>query len=360
MVSSQFRQAAFHVILTSYLLYSLSAQARVTGPCVNCHTMHNSQDNQAITTDGKPLAALLTVDCIGCHTGINTGQNATPYVFDTTPPLYRQTGTEPDANVLAGGNFYWMANSGTIIADRLGHNVYGLSAPDATLTLPPGSNGSFSGQLRCAGVKGCHGRRTENNQIADMKGSHHNSRENTWNSGQTLADSYRFLMGVQGMGDEQFEFHPTNQRHNKYYGQDRSAESQQPAGTISSFCASCHQYFHNGSGSLAPSATFGTGVWLRHPTDFDMSGAASSTEYSQYNGGNGSSNIYSVISPVATEDTTSTINDVVYAKQNDAIVMCLSCHRAHGTPYPALLRWDFKSWPGGGVNGCAVCHTTKN
>ncbi|RLA81698.1 MAG: hypothetical protein DRG33_00080, partial [Deltaproteobacteria bacterium] len=40
-------------------------------------------------------------------------------------------------------------------------------------------------------------------------------------------------------------------------------------------------------------------------------------------------------------------------------VQCLSCHRAHGSPYPDMLRWDYRNWPGGGMNGCAVCHTSK-
>ncbi len=349
------------LVLLAVLTGTGRLHARVTGPCVNCHTMHNSQNNQPVTPNAKPLPALLAIDCIGCHTGVNNGQNSTPYVFDINPPLYRLTGTEADANTLAGGNFYWVANTGTAIGDRLGHNVAGVSAPDATLTVPPGSNGTFNGQLRCAGTLGCHGRRTTLDQINDIKGAHHYKIHGTWQDGSTLARSYRFLNGIQGMGDARYEYHPTSQQHNKYYGLDRTAESQAATGTISAFCATCHQYFHDGSGSLAPSATFGTGVWLRHPTDFDMSGAVSSKEYRAYNGGNGTSNVYSVISPVATEDTSATVNDTVYARQNDAVVMCLSCHRAHGTPYPALLRWNFRAWPGSnGVNGCAICHTVKN
>ena len=346
-------------VLTVTVLLSVLAgpcPARVTGVCVNCHTMHNSQNNQTVTDSGSPNQALLISDCIGCHTGQNTGTNDEPYVHDTNPPLYRTTGTEPDSNTLAGGNFYWVSSG----LDRMGHNVEGLATPDATLSLPPGGDGSFSGQLRCAGSMGCHGNPLEAEQIPALKGGHHYKDHLIWQDGSTLAKSYRFLDTIQGFGDSSYEYHPTDQRHNKYYGLDRSAESDQAPGTISSLCARCHKYFHNGTDSVAPGSTFGTGVWIRHPTDFDMSNATSSGEYQGYNGGSGTGNPYSVISPVATADASTTLNTTVYTRANDAVVMCLSCHRAHGSPYTSSLRWDYRAWPAGGYNGCAVCHTSKN
>ncbi len=355
-----------HLFKRATLFFSLLlllpniAAARVTGPCVDCHTMHNSQNNYPVTKSGRANPALLLTDCIGCHTGTNTTHSTTPFVFETTSPLYKETGTETDSNTLAGGNFYWVANVGTLVGDRLGHNVAGITAPDATLTLPPGGDGTFNGQLKCAGTNGCHGRRDTTHQITSVKGGHHGKNNSVWQDGSTLEKSYRLLENIQGFGDPDYELHPTSERHNKYFGQDRTSESDQAPGTISGFCARCHQYFHDGSSSIAASSTFGNGVWLRHPTDFDMSGAVSSEEYTSYNGGNGTSNTYSVVSPVATEETTTSVNTVIYARQNDAVVMCLSCHRAHGTPYPGMLRWNYKAWPGGGYNGCAVCHTTKN
>jgi predicted CXXCH cytochrome family protein len=41
----------------------------------------------------------------------------------------------------------------------------------------------------------------------------------------------------------------------------------------------------------------------------------------------------------------------------DAIVTCISCHRAHGSPYYKLLRWDYA---GSISTGCAYCHTSKD
>jgi len=229
------------------------------------------------------------------------------------------------------------------------------------LSTPPGGDGTFNNQLRCAGTLGCHGDKTVSEQISAVKGSHHYKDHKVWQSGASLATSYRMLDEIQGFGDADYEYRPTDLKHNKYYGIDRTTETETAVGTISSQCARCHENYHNGPGDLVPSNTLGTGVWLRHPIDFDMSNAVSSTEYQLYNGSSSyGNNIYSVISPVATADITTTLNKSIFNQANDALVMCLSCHRAHGSPYAGSLRWDYKAWPAAGYNGCAVCHTTKN
>jgi hypothetical protein len=43
--------------------------------------------------------------------------------------------------------------------------------------------------------------------------------------------------------------------------------------------------------------------------------------------------------------------------------MCLSCHGAHATDYPDILRWNYDTMNagGGGLDvGCFTCHTQKN
>lgn len=50
--------------------FSAPAAAKVTGACVNCHTMHNSQGGSPMATDtyGIPPYGNLLVDaCVGCH-----------------------------------------------------------------------------------------------------------------------------------------------------------------------------------------------------------------------------------------------------------------------------------------------------
>jgi predicted CXXCH cytochrome family protein len=43
------------------------------------------------------------------------------------------------------------------------------------------------------------------------------------------------------------------------------------------------------------------------------------------------------------------------------VIMCLSCHRAHGSPYYKMMRWDYTSTNLLDVlSGCIVCHTSKS
>ncbi len=347
------------LVTTAWLGLGHLAHASVTGVCSNCHTMHNSQGgNGVVVGGGGPQSALLVTTCVGCHQGRNTSNSETPYVFDPNGPTYGTTGTETNTNTLAGGNFYWVSMGN----DASGHNVQGIAGQDSRHGNTPPGGSALPAQLTCAGAYGCHGDRTILDQAKSIAGGHHNHQVSGWKSGASIEESYRFLLGIKGLESASYEYHPTTTDHNKYYGIDRSVETDTATGSISSLCAQCHGQFHDGSGEMIPTgSSFGSGIWLRHPTDFDMSRAvARRQEYEAYNGGTGTDNPYSVVSPVATADTTTNLNTTVFSQSDDAIVMCLSCHRAHGTPYDAILRWDYKSWPGGGYNGCAVCHTSKD
>ncbi|MFH1020470.1 MAG: cytochrome c3 family protein [Pseudomonadota bacterium] len=345
------------------LAYPGVCPAKVSGLCVDCHTMHNSQGGapMAYTLEAgtkiygtRVNEGLLNTDCIGCHQGTNAG-GSLPFVFDVGAPNYGTTGTEAGTTTLAGGNFYWVSQG----SERTGHNVAGITAQDTAHGVTPPGGAAMAGQITCAGTLGCHGSSSAATQTQAVMGGHHGKDITGWQDGTSVAQSYRFLSDIQGFEDPDFEFRPTASAHNKYYGVDRSVETNQAAGSISSLCARCHGDFHNGSGKIA-AGSFGAGVWIRHPVDFDMSRAASSTEYTTYNNGAGVDNPYSVVAPVATASTSAAVNTSVYSASDDAIVMCLSCHRAHGTPYDAILRWDYKTWPGAGYNGCAICHTSKD
>mgnify|MGYP001213528359 CR=1 FL=1 len=116
------------------LLFALPVTASVSGPCSDCHTMHNSQNGSAVAevwdsaahdlASAGPQQTLLKNDCVGCHASTEAAtitSNGTPIVYNTQKP----------ANPLAGGNFYWVEHDG---GDAYGHNVLGISDPDATLT----------------------------------------------------------------------------------------------------------------------------------------------------------------------------------------------------------------------------------
>ncbi len=333
--------------------------------CDECHTMHNSQGGQAMSWNTVRNPMLLRNTCLGCHTGTNEAGGYIPYVLATTPPTY-------GVNTLAGGNFYWVAEGD----NRLGHNVIYLNVDnnyaDSELPSPPGYASTApawtDSTLTCAGPQGCHGKREVADEGSDLRdplthlGAHHTDDSQPLD-GSTVGKSYRFLDGVIGLEDTNWERTKSASKHNQYMGKARSSDTDDATsyltstdGSISSLCAKCHGDFHNGTvqGNV-DGGTWGS-PWVRHPTDFDMNDATG-TEYGSYGG---VSHDYNPDVPLGSNDV-SLIKSEVLQGSGDAIVMCLSCHRAHGSPNEAILRWDFRGWPGSGESyGCFTCHTTKD
>lgn len=347
----------FLISFLVFLFMSKVTLAAITGVCSNCHTMHNSYQGQPMaqyfngTSKQEPNNHLLKLDCIGCHMAneagpVNPATNA-PAVYHTTDP----TATGP-GKTLAGGDFYWVSQG----QDRKGHNVVGIASQDSALGLtPPGwdplatsgsargqiANGasSWNQQLTCFGTYGCHG--TNNGLFG-----HHKNESGQLGVADATYNSFRFLYGIKGFEVSDWEWAATSSNHNEYFGRNldnTSKASYTHKDTISYLCAECHGVFYkesHGTSSGSP--------WLRHPTDYML---PNSGEYANYNNGNG----YSLLSPVARPTVPSSSTNIVQPGTN-AIVMCLSCHRAHGSEYASILRWVYN---GTDQNGCKVCHTSK-
>lgn len=323
-------------LLFAFSCLPLPLEAKVTGVCSNCHTMHNSQGGSAVAKeyssgslvgDTTPNPCLLSFDCIGCHfsSTATTIVNNTPIILNSTSP------TAP----LAGGNFYYVLS-----ADNKGHNVAGIKAQDSPLGLtPPGGTAAMASQLTCAGQYGCHGNRaTGNDNLAGVKGAHHT--DDPTIDGSTVGKSYRFLNGTLGKEDTDWEQDNVNTSHNEYKG----AIGFTVTTTISYLCGVCHGNFHSsaGVGSASP--------WLRHPTDALLK---STGEYANYT-------TYSMVAPVARPDL-SNLPAFPEVRPGTDIIMCLSCHRAHASPNYKMMRWDYKSTTlSTALSGCNVCHTSKN
>ncbi|NOR60144.1 MAG: hypothetical protein GQ469_05880, partial [Methanosarcinales archaeon] len=74
-------------------------------------------------------------------------------------------------------------------------------------------------------------------------------------------------------------------------------------------------------------------------------------------------NVYDPEVPVARPDLEA-IEETGLLGEGD-MVMCLSCHRAHGSPYPDALRWDYTKMVAGDAGnwagtGCFKCHADKD
>jgi predicted CXXCH cytochrome family protein len=367
------------LILLSVAMISGSAYA-LTGVCSNCHTMHNSQNGTRMADSDIPYAYLLLASCIGCHTGTTSATNAygAPIVYHTTAPTGQGAG-----KTLAGGDFYWVATGTAGRSDTKGHNVNGLAPVETTITnpnayTPPGwhagatpgalSDGSinaagatWSTQLNCAGQYGCHGNHSSATNDGGMLGAHHGNIGLTATQATaptTVGGSYRFLGGIKGLENSQWNWAETASIHNEYYGVNDATQRNQTYSsyadktTISYSCAECHGYFH----SRIDDTTTGS-PWLRHPTDVDL---PASGEYNSYNPDN--AGVYSVEAPVGRTSVPASSSSTVTPGAT-TIVTCISCHRAHGSPEPDLLRWTYSGMQAGSGTsdtGCFTCHTAKN
>ena len=304
------------------------------------------------------------MDCIGCH-----AEN--PAAANNISP---STGAPQIAHAnpvdLAGGNFTYLFGGGA--KDAKGHNVHGFSPSinvDSLIIPVPGNpppgydaaldyggwapNGNTNNPLMCAGTNGCHGNRSEIIPLRSIAGAHHaNDAVLQFGSisqagqGATVGTSYRFLYGVQGGEDSDWEATFTAATdHNEYKGEVWGARGNDPRAdhTMSSLCSTCHGSFHaagpTGIGS-------GTSPWIRHPTDVGM---VTTGEFSTY--------AYTQQVPVARVTIPNSPNATV-ASADNRIVMCLSCHRAHASANDDSLRWQYDATmvtP----NGCYNCHRGK-
>jgi predicted CXXCH cytochrome family protein len=214
-------------------------------------------------------------------------------------------------------------------------------------------------QLTCAGSYGCHGDHSASGNDAGIQGAHHSNpgTGSLITAPTAVGNSYRFCDRIEGKEDSQWNWVESGAQHNEYFGSLYNDGGGLDKGTISFLCAECHGDYHTDT-------EIGTGAspWLRHPTDIALDRGAG-TEYLSYNNDSGN---YSLIAPVARPvvdggSPTITVDPADSATSDGAIVMCLSCHRAHGSPQPDILRWDYSTIVAGGGNtgGCFICHTTK-
>ena len=110
----------------------------------------------------------------------------------------------------------------------------------------------------------------------------------------------------------------------------------------------------NPGGISDDAASFGSDPWIRHPVDYAM---PLTGEYAAY--GYPAVSDYNFVTPVGSVDV-SAKKPTVTGLGGDTIITCVTCHRAHGSPYDYSLRWNYKNWPDAGYNGCGDCHTAKN
>ncbi len=340
--------------------------ARVSGLCSNCHTMHNFQNGSVVTGSG-PNPALTKVDCVGCHSSEDS--STTYQLGSSVVPVVLYRGGSAPTQYLAGGNFWWV-KEGLGGDDTKGHNVF-LNEDDDNLTVAPGYNISSCGTDSChnnlsrpasgasdpdldlEGRYGCRGCHLRPKHHADDSDTIIDSADEGW---------FRFLSGhmsgqghgVVGIEDPDWQATVSPSDHNEYLGSTSGSYTEYGGfgalgNTMTAFCTGCHGRFHVQNGQVT-----GGSPWLRHPSDAVIPNSGEYASYTEYN----------PLAPVARPNLTGYNGPSSIVTPGTDLVMCLSCHRAHGSPYPDMLRWDYLNACKVGVAndecGCFICHSAKD
>jgi predicted CXXCH cytochrome family protein len=314
-------------------------------------------------------------------------------------------GASAPTEYLAGGNFWWVKGPASGSGDPYdptdwtggqddtkGHNIF-LGEPDDYLSFAPGDGSGCNYSNFChanldtvdtSGVAGpsrqgcvkCHmmetsGARPKYFHHADDTCNDYDDEQppncidplyvvganeqipGPWGTG--FDGFFRFLSGhlaggghgVCGIEDDDWQATSGSDLHNEYLGMQAGLNAPGDMGgglsgeqghTMTGYCSGCHGNFH-----ISSDSEFG-GDWIRHPAGAVLPDLGEFASYISYN----------PLVPVSRPDLTGWTDADSTVTPGIDLAMCLSCHRAHGSPYANMLRWDPTD-----PNGCAVCHTTK-
>jgi hypothetical protein len=279
--------------------------------CAGCHVMHNSQDGEAIVPGGAGGYLLRQTDgsstCLRCHAdyGQLTGVDA------DSPPGGSGYG--------GGGDFYWLkrdfiwsahGRTQESLGDSHGHNIiaadFGLTKTDGKLgTQAPG--GTFDNELSCASCHDPHG--NENYLLLRGNEQHDGA---TFPAAPIAVSPGRRTASSNAVSDSN---HPA-------YGSGMSA-----------WCAGCHTSFDNGLIDRMHPADFQMSTEIRniyngYVSTADPTGGTQDTAYREF-----------VAFQTGAMDTSTLDTKSTKGPDAGAEVACISCHRAHASAFPDMMRW---------------------
>ena len=360
------------IVLIGFLFIVLSfsggttAWAAIPNKGIQCSACHGGGSD-------KPLLPQYQGNqgCVNCH---SSDTSSTTYDIDVgsgktvTVPVVYYTGASAPTEYLAGGNFWWLAQG----EDDKGHNVFENNPDDKHALAPGAAVGCYSvtgmchqniHQTNTLGMPGLIGRQgcTKCHMVEDDFGSfpprgYHHADDSNPVVGSDVGDTdgyFRYLIGHQGglgygvcgIEDSGWQANTAPGIHNEYLGFSGSKTAVGGLSvlghTMTGFCTGCHGNFHVEQSG---------GNWVRHPSDSVLPDETPDSEYEAYTQ-------YNPEAPVSRPSLTGwTVPSSTVTAGTD-MSMCLSCHRAHGSPYPHMLRWDPTDTAANG--SCATCHTRK-
>jgi hypothetical protein len=282
--------------------------------CDGCHSMHNSTDNPrggSATSASLMKGSDASSTCLNCHVG------AGGYHIAST-----------DGTTMSqGGDFFWVktdytwlerGNIVTSTGESHGHNIvasdFGFVGDSVNATAPGGTMNSAT--LGCTSCHDPHGQVSGATAAISVSGSYGAADP----ADGSIHGNYRLL------GDDGFKQITAVAPVATANGSNGASVNY---GTgMTAWCLSCHSAF-NDNANMHPTNVPVPTTYNSYVKTGDMTGVAATAFDSlvPFERGVNDGSLLSATSTIGVEDS----NDVV---------MCLTCHRAHGSAFENGLRWD--------------------
>ena len=329
--------------------------------CTGCHSMHSPAAGGSFLLQGVDQSST----CLGCHqqTGLLTPSSYHVSTADADMPA----GVAPIQRT-PGGDFGWLKktysftvrnNLNTEEGATHGHNIVAAAfsyVVDPTNTTAPG--GTFpASQLGC---QSCHDPHSANRRLSDGtyangsvlgqatapiigSGSYNNSL--TPPAGQAVG-VYRLLRGL-GDNSQGVTFSgvaiaiaPSTYNQTEATNQVRVAYGANGTNTWGNWCATCHPNMHSSGNYVHPiDNALGSdqaNIYNAYIKSGDLTGTAATSFTSLVPFIENTGDIPTLQSHAS--NTGAYLNGPASSDQ----VACPSCHRAHATGWPEMLRWNME------------------
>lgn len=375
--------------------------------CSDCHLFFaDSESQQGDVNSAFLLKANVTDLCLSCHTeGKNTPHTADlPNLEDrgwVAPIVMTTDGANPAELGVAmpAGDFYWSG-----VDPSRGHNPafsggvptsQDMTADPVLGTSPPGGT-LAGGEWSCTSCHGAHSRFDDGVSAWRQLKRRVNGRVVTGDvrrygvenvSGDAIQDPQMepLLSNSRGMMHGEAYVAARADGHSlegaDLFRPEGDANKNVYRGGFSSFCAACHGDFHGGTDE---NARMTGDAWARHPSNLELGrsnryGVAAYTGQVRNTQGTSPNPAgYDWKYPLVKADGDFTLRPdrpsagVPGTVRGEDRIMCLTCHRAHASPFENMTRWetrahsfiadgemDFAGEISQGDNpayGCAKCH----
>jgi predicted CXXCH cytochrome family protein len=331
--------------------------------CGGCHSMHAPQDT---ATGFLLIRTDFSSTCLDCHAHEDTAPSSYHVMTYPVPAVGL-----PPVEMTPGGDFGWLLKPYSFVVRGTttnesgmshGHNVvaadFGIT-PDNELTQAPG--GTFlSTNLACTSCHDPHGkyRRDSTGTVSRTgapiigSGSYNNSADPA--QGQAVG-VYRLLAGLnysQNNGNLSIPYPgvPVAVAPSTYNRTEAATQTRVAYGVSATsggkttwglWCGGCHPNFHSTGNYVHPiDQGLGTnvaGIYNTYIKSGDLTGTSTSSYLSLVPFMENTSDIATLKGHAVNDD--SQLGGPISTDQ----VSCLSCHRAHASGFPNMLRWSMES-----------------